>query len=380
MENNRLKPKIAYISPDSFFDVDFPILKELNKIYNLIWYPIIPEKNSRYSENEIKSFCKENNINFNLSIRKGRRRNLRQLFFSIKLLKAIKKRNPDVIYTEYLNDIYLGVLAMLFLPKKKTIYAIHDVTSHTNFNSKIAGGLTELLRKHFTYFQLFSQSQKIIFDNLYFNKKSFYAPLALKDFGIPTKERPEKEICKFLFFGSILEYKGLDLFINAAEALIVEGKDNFSITIAGKGSFWEKCKPLIKNESFFNTKIAFIPDEEIPNLFSSHHFLVLPYLDVTQSGPQMIAVNYQLPIIASEHDGFKEYIQDNQTGFLFQSNSAEALKQTLQKAIELPQKDYHNMVNAITQTKDDKYQIDNIINGYNNMFKTVLNKSSNNVN
>lgn len=374
MDNNKLKPQIAYISPDSFFDVDFPILKELNKVYDLIWYPIIPEKNSRFSENEIKSFCKENNINFNLSIRKGRRRDLRQLFFSIKLLKAIRERNPDIIYTEYLNDIYLGVLAMLFLPKKKTIYAIHDVTSHTNFNSKIANGLIELLRKHFTYFHLFSQTQKIVFDNSYEDKETFYAPLALKDFGIPTKERPEKEICNFLFFGSILEYKGLDLLISAAENLISEGQNNFSITIAGKGSFWEKCEPLIKSKSFFNTQVRFIPNEEIPDLFNTHHFLVLPYLDVTQSGPQMIALNYQLPIIASEHDGFKEYIEDNQTGFLFESRSSDALEQTLKKAINLSQNDYNMISRKVQYDKESKYGKDNIVSLYNSMFDTVLNK------
>lgn len=376
MENNKLKSKIAYISPDSFFDVDFPILKELNKGYNLVWHPIIPTKNSRYTKEEIELFCEKNKIEYHLHIRKGRRRHVRQLFFSLRLLRSVKKNNPDIIYTEYLNDIYLGILAVLFLPKKRTIYAVHDVTSHTNFKSNIANKLTEFLRNNFTNFHLFSQTQKTVFDESYKNKKTFYAPLALKDFGVATKERPEKKVCKFLFFGSILEYKGLDLLINAAEALIFEGETNFVITIAGKGSFWKKCESLIKNKAFFKTQIKFIADEEIPNLFNTNHFLVLPYLDVTQSGPQMIALNYGLPIIASEHDGFKEYTENDQTGFLFENNSIDALKQTIKKAIALSQNEYDNILNNIKHEKKYKYQMDNIIGCYDSMFKTVLNESS----
>ncbi|WP_300021563.1 glycosyltransferase [uncultured Maribacter sp.] len=374
MQKNKPRLKIAYISVDNFFDVDFPILPELNKSYKLIWFPIIPEKGSRYSKGEVKSFAGQNNIKYFLSVRKGRRRNIRQLFFSYKLLLRVKQVNADIIYTEYLSDIYIAFLAFFFLPRKKTIYAIHDVVGHTNFNSIVLSSLSKILRKHFKYFHIFSKSQKSIFDNSYRKKQSFYAPLALKNFGSSDKLRPSKKSCKFLFFGSILEYKGLNLLIQAAEEIISEGETNFSVTIAGKGNYWNNCKHLIKNKSHFNTKIEFIPDTEVPDLFTTHHYLVLPYLDVTQSGPQMIALNYVLPIIASNHEGFKEYTIDGETGFVLQQNTLESLKSVLRKCINISQRDYDLMVMNLVNENRTKYDISKIITQYDYMFTELLNQ------
>lgn len=369
--NNQVT-KIAYISPDYFFDVDFPILKELNKSYNLIWFPIIPETGSRYSENQIKEFATKHHIKYDLSIRKGRRRHPKQLLFSIFLLKTINKTNPDIIYTEYLDDVYIGFLAILTLSVNKTIYAIHDVVGHSNFNPTIVYKLNKALRRHFIFFHIFSQNQKKIFDSFYSKKQSFYAPLALKDFGNTNKNRPKKNKCKFLFFGAIEEYKGLDLLIKACEEIILEDITDFSLTIAGKGEYWKEISNLIQHKSHFNTRIEFIPDSEIPDLFNSHHFLVLPYLDVTQSGPQMIALNYNLPIIASNHDGFKEYIDHGETGYLFNNKDIDALKTVLKQSINLPQSKYDTLVSNLINKKNTNYLLPEIIERYNQMFQKVL--------
>lgn len=366
------KIKIAYISIDSFFDVDFPILPELNKDYELVWHPIIGKSSSRYSENDVKRFADNNSIKYLLHIRKGRRRDLRQLPFTLNLIKTIKKSNPDIIYSEYFGDIYLAFLGVLMFPKNKTIYAIHDVSSHTNFGNFIGRMSKNFVRRNLKYFQLFSKNQKLVFDSIYNNKSTFYVPLALKNFGKSNMKVPSiEEGCKFLFFGSILEYKGLDLLISAVEELVEEGYSNFSITIAGKGIFWEQCKKLIKNQEFYSTNINFIPDSQIPDLFCNHHFLVLPYLDVTQSGPQMIALNYGLPIIASNHAGFREYIDEGKTGYLFKSSSKIELKTKLKKAISHSELEYSLLKENLFLARKENYDLLKIIQLYNVMFNTI---------
>ena len=48
------------------------------------------------------------------------------------------------------------------------------------------------------------------------------------------------------------------------------------------------------------------------NLMASHHFLVLPYRDATQSGPLATAVAYELPVIAPDFGCFTEtYTKDS---------------------------------------------------------------------
>lgn len=372
-----MKPKIIYLSPDYFFDVDFPILFKLNRYYDLHWYPIIPAINSRFNIDEIEKFAAENNIKYTLSIRHGRRRNIKQLLFSIKLIRKINAVKPDVIYSEYFADPFITVCALVMLPKSKVIYAIHDVVPHTNFQGYFESLFENLLRRHFTFFQIFSKSQKILFDKLHLGKTSFYIPLVVKDFGPSKITVPSKNITKFLFFGNIAEYKGLDLLIKAFESLLSEGVDNISLTIAGKGEFWDSCKSLIKNEKYYNLNIDFIPNSAIPDLFCSHHFLVLPYIDVTQSGPQMIALNYSLPVVASNYDGFRDYIDDKQTGFLFTPKSVDDLKDKLRICSQLTFNEYNDMISRIKSKVATIYQTDEVIKQYNQMFDyVVLNSKS----
>ncbi len=51
--------KLTYISPDFFFDVDFPVLKHLSNQYLIVWHAILPNKNPRFTELELSRFCKK---------------------------------------------------------------------------------------------------------------------------------------------------------------------------------------------------------------------------------------------------------------------------------------------------------------------------------
>jgi glycosyltransferase involved in cell wall biosynthesis len=130
-----------------------------------------------------------------------------------------------------------------------------------------------------------------------------------------------------LFFGRIDSYKGLDLLIEALEDLYAQGIDKFHLSIKGQGSFWPECEKAIKHQFLFDPDIRFIRDEEIPDLFSSCHFLVLPYRDTTQSGPMMIAIRYGLPVIAPKFPSFTEYCNEGNSILYETGELAKALKQ-----------------------------------------------------
>ena len=90
--------------------------------------------------------------------------------------------------------------------------------------------------------------------------------------------------------------------------------DNHKIhlSICGHGEFWNQCKQQIRTRQLYNLQIRFIDNQEIPDLMCSHHFLILPYRDVTNSGPMMIALNYNLPIIAPKIGCFNDvYTEEN---------------------------------------------------------------------
>ena len=64
-------------------------------------------------------------------------------------------------------------------------------------------------------------------------------------------------------------------------------------------------------------------------LLTSCSYVVLPYIEASQSGVAPLAYYYGKPIIASKIPGLTEVVKDAETGYLFESN--EELKSILLK-------------------------------------------------
>jgi glycosyltransferase involved in cell wall biosynthesis len=114
-----------------------------------------------------------------------------------------------------------------------------------------------------------------------------------------------------LFFGNIVKYKGLDLLISALEGLRARGIENITLTIAGRGEDLDYCRSLMRTKEIYRLLPRFIENSEVPGLMCSHHFLVLPYRDSTQSGPLLIAANYGVPVLAPRNGCFTEVYDDD---------------------------------------------------------------------
>ena len=115
-----------------------------------------------------------------------------------------------------------------------------------------------------------------------------------------------------------------------------------------------------------------IDDEEVAELFTKHDFLMLPYQDVAQSGPHMIAYNYNLPVIASDIDGFVERVIDGENGFLFKVNDEKDLIDTIIKAIKMDVKSRVKMKNSLQNYAQSNYGLHVISQKYINYFKSII--------
>ncbi len=69
---------------------------------------------------------------------------------------------------------------------------------------------------------------------------------------------------------------------------------------------------------------------------------------MTQSGPLRIAYGYDIPVIASDLEGFKESVEENVTGVLFKSENVESLVEVMRRAI--PQTILHNIIESKSVT------------------------------
>ena len=73
--------------------------------------------------------------------------------------------------------------------------------------------------------------------------------------------------------------------IEAANKLYEKYGNKFVVKIYGGCSNWEHYSKIIRYNECFDLQIRRIENDEVANLFSASDYLILPYKDVTQSGP-----------------------------------------------------------------------------------------------
>lgn len=359
--------KLVYYSPECFLDVDLPVLDSLAKKNNILWVLILDSLNF-YSKKEIENFCFQRGIKIMSVERKYRRSSLFQLFISYNIIKKIKAFNASVYYFEQFDNPFITLFVFLTLPRKRIVIGVHDVVPHSNHAKLLTKYHKNFYLNAFDNYHLFSQTQKEFFEKNYRNANTYVIPLNLKDFGKANAVKKNGKL-KLLFFGKIHTYKGLDILIEAVNKL---PKDiDLSITIAGSCKNFEVYTKLIKR-NVYDYQIGFINNQQIPDLFVTHDYLLLPYRDVTQSGPLYIALNYNLPVIASDLPGFNSHITDGVNGFLFKDSDPVALKE---KIIEVyNRKDLDTIKSNLKEYTKKHFEKNHIRDKYMLMFKEIKNE------
>ena len=125
-----------------------------------------------------------------------------------------------------------------------------------------------------------------------------------------------------LFFGQIAPYKGLEYLIAAIAVLAKTGED-VRLIVAGRvkrGSerYWGSIRRSITDlgiEDLVVQKIRFIPDDEVETYFKAADAVVIPYVDIFQSGVPFLAFSFGLPVIATDVGSLREDVT-SETGLL----------------------------------------------------------------
>ncbi|MEX2336229.1 MAG: glycosyltransferase [Fulvivirga sp.] len=363
------KKKLFYLSFTSFAQVDLGIIPYLNSEYEITYCVVIPRIGSNYSKKELEATCNRYNIKFLPIVLTKRQRDIRLCFEFFRVIQHIKSINPEIIYSVSLDNPIVAVVS-LFFDRKKTVIFIHDVEHHSSYPQVKFLKLGRLIvTSYFKYFQVFSENQKQIFNRKYPTKLVSSIPVPLSNYTNNSKVTFKGSKKRFLFFGNILPYKGLDILIKAINNLSVK-HSNFELVIAGRCTDWtDKYEPLVKGNKNITAIIRHIKNEEIESLFSKSHYLILPYRDATQSGPLMIAYNYCLPVIVSNIKAFEEVVEEGVSGYFF-SNDKD-IEAVLSLALERSNAEYGILKEKLKFFVNSKYSPEIMNKRYASMFSEL---------
>jgi glycosyltransferase involved in cell wall biosynthesis len=141
-----------------------------------------------------------------------------------------------------------------------------------------------------------------------------------------------------LFFGIVRPYKGLRVLIQALGLLAQSGIRPFLLVA---GEFWEdifQYQQMLQDlDLSAQVKIEnrFLPNEETAIYFSAADLFVAPYIGGTQSAAIKIAMDYQLPILASDRIAADLPIE-SYPFLIHPAGNSQALATDIQKALNQP--------------------------------------------
>jgi D-inositol-3-phosphate glycosyltransferase len=126
-----------------------------------------------------------------------------------------------------------------------------------------------------------------------------------------------------LFFGHIAPYKGLEYLIAAISELAKEDK-NLRLVIAGRikpgyASYWNAIRSQISLRGLENRiiqHVRFIPETEVEVYFKAADVVVIPYVEIFQSGVPFLSYSFGLPVVATDVGSLRDDIVEAKTGFL----------------------------------------------------------------
>lgn len=362
-----MKRRLNYITHDSWWDTDVDIIDQLKAEYDV--HVIV--RSSSFSDNKypVKHI---QGVKIRDFTAKYSNKNLLSIFQNIRVFfwLLVYRFRPGSLNYYVIGDNPLQQLFIYYLyTKNHSIIAIHNFIEHVDGRGK-GYGFKKKFFENYKYFHFYSSIQFDLFRKHYPHKNgAFYSLMPLKNFGCPTGKYKINKSNKivFTFFGSTRAYKRPDLFIEAANALSDERAIFLYVGSANKGT-WDKYKDLIKSKNLI-IDIRFIDNDEIPDIFSITDFLVLPYEDATQSGPSMIAINYGVPIIASDQPIFRRLIKNGENGYLFKPGDLNELIKVEKTALSLDKDELAEMKRAQLNFKADYNKKSDILKSFHTFVK-----------
>lgn len=273
-----------------------------------------------------------------------------------KTAQAIKKFKPDVLITQFWMSFFgpsCGKVANLVGKDCKVVGILHNVIPHEGrfFDKPFT---KYFLNQHDAFVTMSEAVEK---DLRKYNPKTpsyLRAHPLYNHFGEIKNSKESKvslginqDLKTILFFGFIRDYKGLDLLIQAFDAL----DENYQLVIAGEvyGSF-ETYQNLIdenKNRERIFCFNNYITDAEVSTYFSASDVCVLPYKSATQSGVTAVSLHFEVPLIATDVGGLKELIQPGKTGEIVETISSKAIEATIMKFYSSNLENYKNEIRVL---------------------------------
>ena len=252
----------------------------------------------------------------------------------IQMMNFIRLFKPDIIHIQTVQFWYW--LAVALVPGNcPIIVTFHDPEPHRGENGISTNLVNYWARMRVDHIIVLAQAMKKLMISKFKTapKKISVIPHGERYSAFKPWHRsdvPEENLV--LFFGRIVEYKGLEYLIKA-QPYISEKYPSIRIIIAGEGDFSKYMMQITDPDKFIIIN-RFISHEEAASLFQRCKVVVLPYIEGTQTGIAQVAYGFGKPVVATNVGGLPEMVEHEKTGLIVEPADARALADAVAKLLK----------------------------------------------
>ena len=346
--------KIAYISSIWFADVDMSYLCEAQKCMDITYFMIITNGKSvsciniekAYSKSglfpsdiypELQKFkdCIDLSKTFIVNCNAKHSYGIGSVKPFLQLFSYLRKNHFDVIHITghlFFHNFFL------YYFRKKMIYTVHDPINHSGYKNKMTYITKKTCIKLIPNLIVLNNAQVGEFIDCYSLSRKNIIVSRLSRYNVLSYITQETSEHKnyILFFGTINPYKGLE-YLFPAMKLLHEKHSDVALVVAGAGKYYFDISEY-KSLPYFRIINRFIEVSELASLIKNSRFVVVPYVDATQSGVIMSAFAFNKPCIVTNVGGLPEMVEDGIMGEVVPPKNIKALSEAMIRFIEQPQK------------------------------------------
>jgi galacturonosyltransferase len=224
-----------------------------------------------------------------------------------------------------MGKVVFGMHTLLLYPIVKSLKEkIHNYL----YSSKFYLGLLSKSRLHFP---THSKSSDMISDQPWSKGRYYIIPNPIDIDRFSLKQFGKKEFLDIYYIGRLVETKGVDLLLEAIS--IISDEEFFKqirFYIVGEGPMEDRVKELFsKHKNCFYLGFR----KDIPELLKKVDLLILPSRYESFSYVVAEAQSEGVIVLSSNIEGPKDILNDNLTGWFFESGNTEDLAKKLSQYI-----------------------------------------------
>ncbi len=254
-----------------------------------------------------------------------------------KVSSAVRSFKPDVVWIPATHA--WDLILYPWLMKYPIIQTIHDVSPHLGERSRFYEALREFELMASTRLVVLSEAARkqmppsVSRDRVHVVP---HCPFPLgRGFG-QGEFAPPPGSKQILFSGRILPYKGIEPLLRAF-AIVVSTVPDARLMIVGAGDM-SPYRGLVESTPNVTVDNSFVSEESLTRYYADSDFVVLPYLDASQSGVIPQALSNGRAVIATDVGGLPEQFSPGEHGLLVPPGDVPRLAEAIQTLLSDPQR------------------------------------------